>query len=218
MIMEESGFQLIYALDMNDPDETCPESLKLNTHGQRRLCGKKTDGSGCDSIVIPTNGQSYKEVRGRVVGYQYASPDAFYITGGSSIDDVYVDGVSITYGQNPRKHVWTLGASVYPYKNHAATCPGTGYGHPQPEFVGDKYFCTSGNQDPNGWETRFYDIPLWSTVTGNCGHCNSVYDVPYFCTTLPQSTTDDLELRVCANQGLDDEDILLESIELYIKY
>ena len=57
--MEETGFQLVYALDMNDPDQSCPESLKLSTHRRRRLCGRKTDGSSCDSIVIPTNGQSY---------------------------------------------------------------------------------------------------------------------------------------------------------------
>ena len=215
VIIEESGFRRVYALDMTNPRQSCPRGLKLKIHGERRLCGKKTNGGGCDSIVIPVKGQSYNKVRGRVVGYQYASPDAFH-SGASNIDGVYVDGVSITYGRNPRKHIWTLGVGLFSYKTSAVTCPGTGYGRPQPAFVGNNYFCSSGNLDPNRWERRFYDVPLWS-VTGNCGHCNSVYDVPYFCTTLPQTTTNNLELRVCANQGLSDEDILLESIELYIK-
>ena len=216
VIMEESGFKRVYALDMTDPHQSCPKGLKLKLHGKRRLCGMKTNGDGCDSVVIPVKEQSYNKVRGRVVGFQYGSPDAF-ASRTSSIDSCYVDGVSITHGRKPRKHVWTLGAGVYSYKKGcASTCPGTGYGRPQPAFVGNNYFCTSGNLNPNKWEPKFYDLPLW-TVTGNCGHCNGVYDIPYFCTTLPQSTTDDLELRICTNQGLADEDVLLESIELYIK-
>ena len=60
---------------------------------------KKSDqrSGGCDSVVIPMGGQAYTEVHGRVIAYQYASPDAF--NGGrrpSGIDDPYVDGISIT--------------------------------------------------------------------------------------------------------------------------
>ena len=212
----ESEFKQVYSLDMTDSAQSCPEGFKLNTYGTRRLCGRAVDGSSCASIAVPVNGQRYTEVRGRVIGYQYASTDAF-LSGGTNIDGVYVDGVSITHSSNPRKHVWTLGAGLNAYANSASSCPGTGYGHPQPAFVANNYFCTSGNSAASGWESRLYDTPLWSTITGNCGHCNSRYEVPYFCTQLPESTSDDLEVRVCANQGLGDEDIQVEAIELFIK-
>ena len=55
-------------------------------------------------------------------GYQYVSPDGFPSNIGSrvlvhnpNIDNIYVDGVSITYGSNPRKHVWTLAVGFDDY-------------------------------------------------------------------------------------------------------
>ena len=169
--------------------------------------------------MIPLNGQQYSGVRGRVVGYQYASPDAFYQPGSTniSIDDVYVDGISITHGTNPRKHVWTLAAAVYPYRDSRVTCPSTGHGDPQPTFVGDNYFCSSGNVDNTEWLRMVYDTPLWSTITGNCNLCNGDDKIPYFCRQLPEPTSDDLEIRICANENLSNEDIRVESIELYIQ-
>ena len=215
MFILEPGFQLIYSLDMTDPNQNCPESLELKMYGSRRLCGKKTVGGACDSVMIPLNGQAYTQVRGRLQGLQFGSTDAF-ASGGSNIDGIYVDGVSITYGESPRKHVWSFGSGVHQYRASAVTCPGTGHGTPQPAFVGNNYYCTSGNTDPDSFQAITYDIPLWSTMNGNCGHCNNVFEVPFFCTRLPQTSVDDLEIRVCCDEALSNEDILLESIELYI--
>ena len=213
----ETGFTNVYFLDMKDSCQDCPTNFKLNVDGSRRLCGKGISGSGCSSLVIPLNGQKYSRVRGRVVAYQYASPDAFH-SGSTNINGVYVDGISITHGTNPRKHVWTLAASLYPYRNSVVTCPGTGHGKAQPSFVGDNYFCSTGNLDNAPWQRKLYDTPLFSTVTGNCELCSGAsYDIPYFCRQLPQPTTDDLEVRICLNQPLSDEDIRVESIELYIQ-
>lgn len=198
---------------MTNSRQRCPSNFRLNTYGSMRLCGRAR--TGCVSIPVRVHGKSYNQVRGRVIGYQYSSPDAFH-SGSSSIDGVYVDGVSITHGRNPRKHVWTLGAGLFSYSKSSVTCPGTGYGRPQPTFVGNNYFCTSGNFG-SGWQRTLYHVPLWSTVTGNCAHCNGRYDVPYFCTQLTKPTTDDLEIRVCGNQDTNDEDIKIKSIELYIK-
>ena len=213
--MAELTFKHVYSLDMADSGQSCPKSFKLHTYGSKRVCGRAV-GPGCASIAVPVNGQSYTEIRGRVIGYQYASTDGFD-PGNTDIDGVYVDGVSISHGNNPRKHVWTLGSGMLSYSTRSTTCPGTGYGHPQPAFVGNNYFCTSGNNAASGWESRFYDTPLWSTITGNCNHCNSRNGVPYFCRKLSQTTSEDLEIRVCANQDLGDEDIQIEAIELYIR-
>ena len=96
-------------LNMTDPNQQCPPNFRLYTQ-PKRLCGKSTSGSGCDSVKFTTNGLQYNKICGRVVGYQFGSPDVFKPD--RSIDDVYVDGVSITHG-NPRKHIiWTLAAAV----------------------------------------------------------------------------------------------------------
>ena len=120
---------------MTDPIQNCPDSLELVMYGSHQLCGKKTDRGACDSIMIPLNGQAtYTQVRGRLKGFQFGSIDAFTSRTGS-IDGIYIDGVSITYGQNPRKHVWSFGVCQSQYWTDRSTCPGTGYGNAQPMFV-----------------------------------------------------------------------------------
>ena len=90
-----------------------------------------------------------------MIGYQYGSPDAFPpILGGPvlinnpNIDHNYVDGVSITYGNNPRKHVWTLGVGnvtddTSPNQYNCA-CNTGNTETTVPSFVGSNYYCESG--------------------------------------------------------------------------
>ena len=104
-----SEFRPIYSLDMRIPSQKCPSSLQFRQHGDLRLCGKKTNGAGCDSVTIPTNGQSYSKVLGKVKAYQYGSTDCF-VNHPQNIESYYVDGISITYG-SPRKHMWTYAAA-----------------------------------------------------------------------------------------------------------
>ena len=66
-----------------------------------------------------------------------------------SIDSYYVHGVSITYDESPRKHIWSY--SVGRSENQlGASCPcnngSTAY---IPSFVGDDYYCESGNSGVN---------------------------------------------------------------------
>ena len=62
----------------------------------------------CHSTNFTTFGVPYNKVCGMTVGYQGGDTDGFAISYFSpqSINDPYVDGVSITYG-TPRKHIWT---------------------------------------------------------------------------------------------------------------
>ena len=61
-----------------------------------------------------------------------------------TIDDAYVDGLSITHG-NPRKHLWTLAVGTYELSTHLeARCPLDldAYNISRiPEFVGNNYYC-----------------------------------------------------------------------------
>ena len=35
--------------------------------------------------------------------------------------------------------------------------------------------------------------------------------------TLPQPTTDDIEMSVCRNEGRDNKDIAIETVEIYVQ-
>ena len=62
---------------------------------------------------------NYNKVCGQVRGYQYGSPDGAGPNLGNGIklnteiDQIYVDGVSITYDENPHKHIWTYMGSAF---------------------------------------------------------------------------------------------------------
>ena len=48
------------------------------------------------SITFPLNGVKYSRVCGKIIGYQYGTPDAFYpyyLDQSRTIDSQYVDGV-----------------------------------------------------------------------------------------------------------------------------
>ena len=138
-------------LNMTDPDQQCPRNLNLSYTNPIRLCGRKTD-RGCDSVTFTTYGVQYQQVCGRVSGYQFGSPDAFRAyacLANCTIDKPYVDGISITHGPSPRKHIWTYAAGVYE-SIIFDTCPCTG-GRTSPSFVGSDYYCEAALDCPP-WE------------------------------------------------------------------
>ena len=47
--------------------------------------------------------------------------------------------------------------------------------------------------------------------------CCDPPNLPWFCKELPQSTTDNLEFRICGNQPLADEDTPIDLVQLYIQ-
>ena len=107
------GWTRLAYLDMSDATVNCPSGFRLYQSGGVRACGRPTSSVGsCQSVQFPSNGISYSQVCGKVVGYQYGSPDAVDSGRGTpghhnNINSYYVDGVSITRG-SPRQHVWTL--------------------------------------------------------------------------------------------------------------
>ena len=212
-----TGFRHIYSLDMRIPTQSCPKTLQYRKHGSLRLCGKRTNKASCDSVIIPTYGKHYSRVRGRVRAYQYGSPDCFAGHGHGKIDSYYVDGISITHGKYPRKHVWTYAAAWRQYtlgRNPSNTCPSTGRGRAQPGFVGDNYFCSSANPGPH-WSVKLYPTPLWSNIKGDCSDCGD--DDLFFCVQLPKVTSDNLEVRICTDERLNNEDIRIESMDFYVQ-
>ena len=76
-------------------------------------------------------------------GYQYGQPDAFrsFLANSSlTVDDIYVDGVSITHGNNPRLHVWTHAIGFEDGGTSGLECPcNAGSTLNPPSFVGENY-------------------------------------------------------------------------------
>lgn len=188
----------------------CPTGLGQLTAGGRKLCGKTVD-IGCSSVIFPTHGVSYSKVCGRVYGYQKTSPDGFQRhihCPGCTIDQQYVDGVSITHGSPQRHHIWSLAAS-----HHGSYCPCSN--NPAnshlPSFVGRDYFCDVEGTTYTTADRLWDGTGCLSTAPRCCEKG------PWFCKDLPQVTTDDVEFRVCADETRSNEDVYIEHVELYVQ-
>ena len=218
-------------LNMTDPSQQCPSAWTLQTRSSepRRLCGRtSSNGSSCDSVTYNTFGINYSHVCGRVIGYQYYSPDAFWNPRSQTIEGDYVDGVSLTHGSpGARQHIWTFAgglvennSSSYP----SNSCPCADRARALsivPSFVGNDYFCESGNPTSGHSSILYANDPLWDGQgCGAASCCELSYPPgvtpPWFCKQLPQATTDDIEVRLCGDEGNTNEDTPVELIELYI--
>ena len=206
---------------MDLPGSSCPSPLQLRTFGSNRLCEKNVD-SGCASVMISAGGRSYTKVRGKLAAYAYYTPDGFRRFGDAAkseqdIDGIYVDGVTITHGRNPRTHVWTYAAtgSIHGISPAAVACPEVGTDiTKQPAFVGKNYICVDAARLVTLGSNRLWDAPIFTTL-GNCvGDCP---DDLTFCVTLDQATSDDLELRICADEPRSNEDVFIKSYDFYVQ-
>jgi len=170
--------------------------------------------------VYSIYGISYDYVCGRVIGYQYNSVDAF--SDSPTIEGPYMDGVSLTHGPpGARQHVWTFAAGLFETVRSLGSCPCEG-GTAVPTFVGNDYFCESGNPAPTFSNILYASDPLWNGQGCGSPSCCDLNSPPgvtahWFCKQLPQATIDDLEVRICANQETSNEDTPVELIELYIR-
>ena len=204
--------------NMSDPSQQCPSTWRLVTTNGVRACGRPaSSGPSCPGTFYSATNE-YQRVCGKVIGYQDSSPDGFLNTD-RSINDIYVDGVSITYGQ-PRTHIWSYvgGLTEKSTFSKSSNCPcstvaGTG---PQ-SFVGDNYYCESGNPTDNGIGSLFSADKLWDgkQCEGTC--CTDSKSPPWFSVHLPNPTTESIEVRICGNQGTGDEDTPIELLEIYVQ-
>ena len=200
-------------LDLTDPSQGCPTEFNLTT-SPKRGCFRTTT-PGCTPLTFDTYSITYSKVCGRVIGYKHHTLDAFrpyYDHRSVTLDGQYVDGVSITHGRSPRKHIWTF-AAAYSDTPDGDPCPctraGTAFSGVIPPFINNEYFCEYGTSTTE---------PLWDG--GDCpstSTCCTFNNPPWFCKQLSQSTTDDIEVRVCADQESGDEDIQIEIIEVYVQ-
>ena len=176
------------------------------------------------STTFPLNGVKYSRVCGKVIGYQYYTIDAFdpyYLDRSGTIDSQYVDGVSLTHGQRPRKHIWTFAAAHDETRSNQWVCPCTKTNTPftgvVPPFIEQDYFCETGSTYQVSHQFYHAD-PLWDgTGCGPTSSCCGFNNPPWFCQQLPQPTTDDIEMRACTNEAISNEYLALETVEIYVQ-
>ena len=191
------------------------------------LCVINSDAASCSSVMFDAHGIEYSQVCGKIIAYQDASPDAF---GGNfllprdqrtvTIDENYLDGISLTHGQNQRRHIWSFAAATdeagfNPLNNCPCTNVQQSSPHP-PNFVGNDYFCDTASEH---FSFVFYpNDPLWDGEgCGPANTCCSLNNPPWFRKQLPSATSNDIKMRLCCDQRRNDEDVPIESIELYVQ-
>ena len=203
------GWTRLAYLNMSDPSVECPSGFRLYESGGVRACGRPvSSGGSCASVKFPSNGIAYSEVCGRVVGYRYKlvdKPGLQFYGINEGIDSYYLDGISLTHG-SPREHIWSF-LMDYRYPSP----------HIQP-FVGNDYFCENTN------DTLLFTIafeitdPLWDGE--DCDEeppCCDREGLPWFHKVMNTTSSDYIELRVCCDQGTNDEDVPFGLYEIYVK-
>ena len=117
------GWMRVAYIDMRNTSHQCPSGLTLSTRSSppRRVCHLSSD--GCAGTTFTVHGVEYSHVYGRIIGYHLDALPAFYYHT-YTIDQPYVYGVSLTHGQNPRKHIWSFaGARDETPTNTRWQCP-----------------------------------------------------------------------------------------------
>ena len=212
-------------VNMSNHTHQCPGGfVEWNGNG-RRLCTADSGSQGCFPHTFPLpGGPPYAHVCGRILAYQNRTPNAFFahhVDRSLSIDEAYVDGISLTHGSSPRSHVWTFAAALDETLGHLSGCECSNSNVTEtaevPSFVGSHYFCDTGSRGSVTF--RFYGgDPLWDG--SGCGpesSCCSFNSPPWFYRQLATPTTDGLEMRVCRDSGVINEDTPFEVVELYVR-
>ena len=203
--------------------EGCPSNLNTFTYNSKQYCRRSVD-VGCSSVYFDNLGKEIREVCGMIEAYQWYTLDAFYASSSQTIDGPYMDGISITQG-SPRQHIWSYAVGLQEnsrqtHNNYKCPCSSTGSGTVSPpSFVGGDYYCDTGNIAPTHTQVVYPDR-LWdgsgvSCVSGST--CCDNPDQPWFRKKLATPSTDNIEVRWCADEPRSNEFTATRQLELFIK-
>ena len=218
------GWRRVAYLNMADPYNQCP-SVWQEITTPHRVCGRRSTSASCEGLTYSTGSEQYDQVCGRIIGYQIGTPNAFggngVIGAPQSIDTYFLDGVSVTHGF-PRQHIWSFagGLQEVTFTYSQLTCPCVnGSTTVVPTFVGQNYFCETGITQWNGGYSFWPNgDPLWDGQgCGPTSSCCTFNSPPWFNVQLSSPTTDDIEVRICGDEGIGNEDTPIQFMELYVK-
>ena len=171
-------------------------------HPDYPFCTRDGAGGFAQSVFTETWCIDYAEVRGNLVGYQYSSMDGFGDDVPVDLEAIYGDGLSLTLGGvGARLHLHTWAVGFGSDSPDDSNCPDGPGGDPSPAFVGPDFACESGNPGPGGPSGWYPDTPL--------------YDDHWFQVGAPG--VGDLESRLMASHGTDNEDLGVGEHVLYVR-
>ena len=116
-------------------------------------------------------------------------------------------------------HIWSYAAGQREDTSTEGNCPCAA--HPStepltPDYVGDHYYC----------DTATYYTPKVEWYTNNTlwdgkdcypgSKCCDNERLPWFWRTLPQETTDDVEVRWCTTNGIGHDKVSTELLEVFV--
>ena len=194
----------------------CPSGWRRQINSGISFCRPVSDhNDACSSAYFSTDGTSYQRVCGRARGYQKGRSLSY---NHYSIDDGigYADGILITYGRRPRSHIWNYVNGQYDNLTGTNNCPCAG-GNPSPSFVGTNYYCESGAADMINQATYYFNDPLWDGAGCITSRCCDNSNQPWFYRQLSETTTSDIEARLCHLRQFSVGSTLVDQLELYIQ-
>ena len=234
----DAGWMRVVKIDTMTADYNC--SAGKLTYDPVRVCDdnrclpvpacalSEPEMQGCSSVTFQTHGVPYTKVCGRAEGYQIGNVSAFYSYKHreQDLESAYVSGLSVTRGEEgKRKHIWTFAAgySKNPSGNASLNCPCAIHKGPvPPKFVGENYFCETGNLDERQESDDPLDI-LWDSRSCPPESSCCVRDGPWFNTAVNKkgeienkTVSDDIEVRLCQPFENENENIRLNELEIYI--
>ena len=227
----EGGWTRVAFVNMSEPGSSCPPGLvQYDNIFNTSLCWINNGTSyfyGCNSTIFSTYGLNYNKVCGQVRGYQYGYPWAFrcYISNYSCFNSqIKTYGVTLSYSNNPRKHIWTYAGGRYELGRGYYACPcnnGSRYMNYTIPFVGNDYYCESGSYDIYPGYILFPNDPLWDgeDCPGYEATCCTSPKMPWFVKTLNETVNDDIELSICGDNDCQISVLgtPIDLVEFYIK-
>ena len=210
-------------INTSEPCSTCPTPLAQYWANDIKVCGPVIF-RGCDSVVFPVHGVEYNYVCGRAVGYSYFAPTGLYYgaDGNYTIDQRYLSGLSITHGAPGRRgHIWSYaaGRSEDSSRDGSSNCPCSTHSRPEPltpDYVGDHYYCDTATYytPKREWYTN---NTLWDGKDCYPGSkCCDNERLPWFWRTLPQKTSEDVEVRWCITITIGIDIVSTELLEIFV--
>ena len=182
------GLTRVAVLNDETRPSICTGDFETVNHDTR--CIRNTEEPGCSHMVFPLMDMSYSHICGTVEGYWFGSPDGFSRPYNATINDNYVDGISLAYGNTTNRiHIWTFIADGI--HNTRQNCP-----RAVPEYVGNSYSC-------------LIDDRLCPSTTNPCSH--------EFFRNFQQAVTEDIKMRLCRDQHRGrDEGIYVGNLEIFV--
>ena len=199
------NWRRIAYLNTNEDQVSCPDNFEVrDPNSNPPLCRRISANKGCSSVIYPSNGMSYSQVCGTVRVHPEGVLDGFNTFNDRSI---YVDGVYLTYGHNSNRNniIWTYTAAITGGSNTRG-CDQCNHLKPS-DIPGTNFTCTSGHcSNPD----NCFSNTLWGNEAQQCFGNETFYR------QLSESTTHNIEMRVCRDQSRSDEDILISFVELFV--